>query len=187
MPLSFPKTRGGLAGERREFKVTVKKPQRTSGLPSVAAALLVGLLALTSCETGTGLPTITGVTNSQIAVTVDPSPIVATQNTATKAVTAKFAIKIQELNGLGCEVTFVSAAVYDPTTGAELSLVYFDGNDLVVFVGTKRIEAKATLSVPETLSYVLADGSKAASVSVAVQVKDDRGNLINRSLLAKIQ
>jgi hypothetical protein len=167
--------------------VTVKMPLRRSGLPSVAAALVASLLALPGCETGTGLPTITGVANSQIGVSVDPSPIIATQNTATKAVTAKFAIKIQELNGLGCEVTFVSAAVYDPTTGDQLSLVYFDGNDLVVFVGTKRVEAKATLSVPVTLSYVLADGSKEATVAVAVQVKDDRGNLLNRSVLAKIQ
>ena len=84
-------------------------------------------------------------------------------------------------------MVFVSVAVFDPDSGAQVALVYFDGADLVVVVGTKRIEAKGTLVVPETLSYVLADGRKEATVVVAVQVKDDRGNLLNRSVMAQIQ
>jgi hypothetical protein len=169
--------------------VTAKKPLRTSRLPSVAAALLAvaALIGLSACETGTGLPSTPGVTNAQIALSVDPSPVVATQNSATKSVTAKFDVKIQELNGLGGDVVFLSMSVFDPESGAQAALVYFDGADLVVFVGSKRIEAKGTLVVPETASYSLPDGRKEATVTVAVQVRDDRGNLINRSVLAKIQ
>jgi hypothetical protein len=84
-------------------------------------------------------------------------------------------------------VQFVSAAVFDPESGALTALVYFDGVDLVVFVGSKRIEASGTLVVPETLNYLLSDGRKEATVVITVQVKDDRGNLLNSSVLAKIQ
>ena len=59
------------------------------------------MIGLPACETGTGLPSTPGVANSEIAVSVDPSPIVGTQNSATKAVKAEFDVKIQELNGLG--------------------------------------------------------------------------------------
>ncbi len=120
-------------------------------------------------------------------MSVDPSPVVGAQNSATKAVTAKFDVKIQELNGLGCEVVFVNVAAFDQESGAQISLVYYDGTDLVVIVGSKRIEAQGTLVVPETVSYALSDGSKEAIVTVAVQVRDDRGNLLNRSVMAQIQ
>jgi hypothetical protein len=168
--------------------VTAKKPFRTSRLPSVASAALVlaAVIGLPACESGTGLPS-SPIPNAQIAVTLSPSPIVGTQNTTTKAVKAEFDVKIQELNGLGCEVMFVSAAAFDPESGAQVALVYFDGVDLVVYVGSKRIEGQGTLVVPETLGYVLSDGRKEATVVVSVQVKDDRGNLFNHALLTKIQ
>jgi hypothetical protein len=172
-----------------ESMVTVNKRLMRSRLLSVAPVLLVllAVLGLLACDTGTGTPTQPAIANSVIGVSVDPSPIVGSQNAVTKAVTAKFKVDITEQNGLGCDVTFISVAVFDPTSGAQLSLVYFDGADLVVFVGSKRIDAKGTLAVPETLNYVLADGSTAANVAIAVQVKDDRGNLVNRSVMAKIQ
>ncbi len=169
--------------------MTVKKPLGTLRLPFVAPALIVlaAVIGLPACETGTGLSPAPGIANSQIAVSVDPSPIVGEQNSVTKAVKAQFGVKIQELNGLGCEVVFVSAAAFDPESGAQIAFVYFDGADLVVFVGSKRIEGKGTLVVPETLSYVLSDGRREATVVVSVQVRDDRGNLLNRSVLAQIQ
>jgi hypothetical protein len=167
--------------------VALKKRLVTSRLPSVAAALLAGLalLGLPACETGT--PAQPAISSSQIAVSVDPSPVVGSQNSATAAVTAKFDVKIQELNGLGCEVVFVNVAAFDKESGAQISLVYYDGTDLVVIVGSKRIEAQGTLVVPETVSYTLSDGRKEAIVTVAVQVRDDRGNLLNRSVMAQIQ
>lgn len=184
----FPRTEGDVREIEGSPMVTVKKPFRTSRLPSVASAVavLAAVIGLPACESGTGLPS-SPIPNSRIVVTVSPSPIVGEQNTATKAVKAEFEVKIEELAGLGCEVMFVSAAAFDPETGAEVALVYFDGADLVVYLGTKRVEGLGTLVVPETLGYVLADGRKEATVVVSVQVKDDRGNLFNRALLAKIQ
>ncbi len=168
--------------------MTVNKLLRTSRLPSSAVLLvLAAVVGLPACETGTGLPTITGAANSQVAITLGTVPIVGTQNSATKAVKAEFDVKLQELNGLGCQVNFVNASAFDPASGAQVAQVYFDGPDLVVYVGTSRIEAMGTMVVPETLSYVLADGSKAATVVISIQVKDDRGNLMNSSVMAQIQ
>jgi hypothetical protein len=169
--------------------VTVNKPLRTSRLPSAALALfaLAALVGLPACETGTGIPSITGPANAQIAVSLDPASIVGTQNSVTKAVKVEFDVKLQELNGLGCAITFVNASIFEPASGAQVAQVYFDAADLVVYVGSQRVEAQGTLVVPETLSYALADGSKEATVVVSVQAKDDRGNLINRSVMAQIQ
>jgi hypothetical protein len=54
-------------------------------------------------------------------------------------------------------------------------------------VGGKRLEPLGTLAIPQTASYVLPDFSKAANLVVSVQLKDDRSNLINTSLLVKIE
>ena len=56
-----------------------------------------------------------------------------------------------------------------------------------MYLGSKRVEPQGTLVVPQTASYTLSDYSKAADLVVTVQIKDDRGNLINRRVLVKIE
>jgi len=41
--------------------------------------------------------------------------------------------------------------------------------------------------VPQTSSYILPDYRKPAQLAVNVQMKDDRGNLLNQSVLVKIE
>jgi hypothetical protein len=82
---------------------------------------------------------------------------------------------------------FVSSQIYDPETGRQVALTYFDGADLVVFVGSKKIEPLGTLDVPQTASYILPDFRTAAQLTVNVQLKDDQGCLLNQSLLVKIE
>ncbi len=170
-----------------ELKVTLKTrhPARRLRFLATSLPVVAALVGLSACETGT--PAQPAISSAQIAVSVDPNPIVGSQNEATNAVTARFDVKIQELVGLGGDVVSVNAAAFDPASGAQVALMFFDDVDLVVFVGTKRVEALGTLVVPETLSYLLADGSKAANAVVTVQVRDDRGNLLTRSVMAKIQ
>ena len=52
---------------------------------------------------------------------------------------------------------FVSAQIYDPETGAQVALTYFDSADLIVFVGSNTDRAGGTLVVPQTASYILPD------------------------------
>jgi hypothetical protein len=123
-----------------------------------------------------------------IAVTVDPNPVPASQSPLTGAVSVGYKIVITETNGGSGEVLFVSSQIYDPETGAQVSLTYFDSSDLVVFVGSKKIEPFGTLTVPQTASYILLpDYRTAAQMTVNVQVQGEQGALINQSVLVKIE
>jgi hypothetical protein len=157
---------------------------RSRLLPRLSLALLAALLVPACGEDE--IPTGTA-TNAVLQVTVDPTPIPPSFNTLTGVVSIGYRIVITELNGLGGEVLFVSAQVYDPETGQQRALTYFDGADLVVFVGEKRVEALSTLEVPQTTSYALPDARVNALLAVNVQLRDDRENLINQSVLVKVE
>ena len=149
-------------------------------------ALFAGALLVPGCSSST--PTVPGnVGRAAITVTVDPNPIAATQNATTLAVTATYKITLKESAGLGGEVQFVSSAVYEPSAGAQVALNYYDSTDLVVYQGSKRIEANGELTLQQQVTYTLADHSKAADLVVSAQFKDDRTNLGFASLLVKIQ
>jgi hypothetical protein len=168
--------------------VSTPRPDNTSTKRRRRAALLAAsVLALAMPACSGSSPTLPDVYIAVVQVTVEPNPVIGVQNPLTGAISATYRIDIQELNGLGGEIQFVSSTIYDPATGTQLALNYFDSNDLTVFVGTNRLEAKGTLLVPQTVAYTLPDLTKATSVNVSVQVKDDRQNLITRSLLVPIQ
>jgi hypothetical protein len=147
--------------------------------------LLAAALLAPACQNDT--VTLPDVSRAALVVTVDPTPVPGTQNEVTGSVAAAYSVVITETNGLGGEVAFVSSQVFDPETGLMVALNYFDAADLVVFVGGKRLEPLGTLTVPQTTSYVLPDFRKPALLAVSVQLKDDRGNLVNQSVLVKIE
>ena len=159
-------------------------------LPRLGAVLLAALI-LPAC--GEDTPTSGEAPRAVIVVTVDPNPVPPSQNLLTGAVSIGYRITITETptaafpQGLGGEVQFVSSQIYDPASGQLLSLTYFDSDDLVVFVGKKRVEAGGTLVVPQTGSYFLPDLSTNATLTVNVQMKDDKDNIINQSVLVKIE
>ena len=148
-------------------------------------ALLAGALLAPAC--GNDNITLPDVTRAVLSITVDPNPILGTQNELTLSVSATYTVTVTETAGLGGEFVFVSAGVYEPSTGRLVSLNYYDGTDLVVYQGGKRLEPLGTLVLPQTASYTLSDYSKPADLVVSVQLKDDRSNLVNTSLLVKIQ
>jgi len=152
--------------------------------PALVVLLAAALLA-PAC--GNNNITVPDVTRAVLDVSVAPNPVAGIQNPLTAAVSAQYTITIKETNGLGGEVVFVSAAVYEPSTGKQVGFTYNDGADLVVYVGSKRIEPLGTLVIPQTTSYTLSDLTKPANLVVSVQLKDDRTNLINSSLLVKIE
>ncbi len=150
----------------------------------LALALLLALL-VPACGGDTG--TLPSVTNAEIRVTVDPSPVPPSQNSLTGAVSIAYRVTITEVKGLGGTVQFVSSQLYDPETGLQMNLTYFDSADLVVFVGSKRVDPGGTLVVPQTMSYLLPDFRVNALLAVNVQMKDDRDNLLNQSVLVKVE
>ena len=149
------------------------------------AFVLLSALILPACGDDNN-PT-SEVARAAIAITVDPSPVPPSQNTLTGTVSIGYRITITELNGLGGELQFVASQVFDPETGLLASLNYFDGADLVVFVGKKRIDPGGSLVVPQTASYFLPDFRTHATLTVNVQLKDDHDNVINQSVLVKVE
>jgi hypothetical protein len=149
------------------------------------ALFLAGALLAPAC--GNDNITVPDVSRAILEVTVNPSPVPGTQNEVTGSVAAAYSVVITETNGLGGDVVFVSSQVFDPETGLLVALNYFDAADLIVFVGGKRVEPLGSLTVPQTTSYVLPDFRKPALLTVSVQFKDDRGNLVNQSVLVKIE
>lgn len=154
-------------------------------LRAALPALLVAALLAASC--GEDNITISDVARAAYVVTVDPSPVPPSQSPLTGAVSVGYRVTITETNGLGGEVKFVASSVFDPETGQRVAFSYFDSADLVVFVGEKRIEPLGNLVVPQTISYILPDFRVPATLTVAIQAQDDRGNLINESVLVKIE
>ncbi len=147
---------------------------------------MVALAVLPSCNSTTPITIGTG-TRAVIQITVDPNPIVATQNTLTLSSSASYKVTLTETNGLGGSIVFVNGSVYDPSTGALVAINYYDDKDMLVYVGKTRIEAMQSVSFPQSASYTLPNGSKVATLTLSVQVKDDNGNLVNSSLLVNIQ
>jgi hypothetical protein len=150
----------------------------------LALVLATALLAPACGGNGVTLP---DVSRAAITVTVDPTPVPGSQNALTGVVSVAYKVVITEVNGLGGKVLFVSSQIYDPETGKQAALTYFDGSDLIVFVGTDKIDAHGTLNVPQTATYVLPDYRKPAHLAVNVQMKDNRGNLLNQSVLVPIE
>ena len=148
------------------------------------ALVLAAALLLPACGGDTTTPS---GARAVIAITVDPNPVPPSQSPLTGVVSVGYKVVITETNGGSGEVLFVSSQIYDPETGAQVSLTYFDGADLIVFVGSKKIEPLGTLIVPQTASYVLPDYRTAAQMTVNVQIKDDQGTLLNQSVLVKIE
>jgi hypothetical protein len=150
-----------------------------------AVPVLAAVALLPSCSSDTG--TLPNAAVAIVQVTVDPNPVTGVQNSLTGAVSASYKITLVELNGLGGNVEFVSSSVFDPKTGQQINLNYYDAADMKVFVGSDRLEPNGTLVVSHSVTYTLADLSKATNITVAVQVRDDRGNLIYRTLLVPVQ
>lgn len=158
----------------------MREPTRL-GLPLVVLAAVL----LPACGSDTG--TIPDVPAAGIVVTVDPNPVPPSQDPFSGIVSIGYRVTITEINGLGGDVQFVSGQVYDPTNGQLRNQTYFDSADLIVFVGSKRVEALDSLVVPQTLNYTLPEGRVNALLAVNVQLKDDRENLINSSLLVRVE
>jgi hypothetical protein len=169
-----------MASPRPERPPTTRRRRFALLAPVLAAAVL-----LPAC--GEDTSTLPDVPTSVVRVVVEPNPVIGIQNQLTGSVSVSFRITIDELAGLGGDVEFVSSTIYDPASGEQLVLNYYDAADLKVFVGSDRLEPGGTLVVPQSLSYTLPDLTKATNISVAVQVRDDRENLHFRSLLLPVE
>ncbi|HET7294458.1 MAG TPA: hypothetical protein VFM88_18685 [Vicinamibacteria bacterium] len=141
-------------------------------------------LAFGACNDNTPSPA-PGVQVSLLTMTVDPNPISTVQASPSGPTWGvRYRVQLKETNGLGGKIELITGSLYDEANGSLIARSQNDDRDLLVFVGENRVEANGSLDIPQDLSYVAAD-KRAASVLVAVRFRDDRGNLLEPSLLVK--
>lgn len=154
------------------------------GRPALLAALAAAVV-LPACGSSTPLTIGTG-SRAILVLSVDPIPLVASESTIGTA-SASYKLTITETNGLGGEFVFVTGSVYDPASGNLVALNYYDSSDMLVYVGSRRIEANGTVSMTQTVTYTLPNLTKAAPLTINVQIKDDKGSTVNASKLVNIE
>ncbi len=148
-------------------------------LPALMASAALG----PGCNSGS--PTIPeGVLRAQIALTVTPSPLVPIAQAPLYSL--RYTVKITETAGLGGELQYVNGTVFNDTTGAAVAFNNFDSSDILVFVGTRRIDAGKSVDVAQQIDYTLADPATRVVLTINIQFKDDRGNFVSQSILVRV-
>jgi hypothetical protein len=149
--------------------------------PVIATLLAAGF----GCN---GSNTVTpGATPAYITLEINPNPVLATPySPAGPTYAANWTTSIIESAGRGGTVQLVKATVYDSASGISLTTANYDESDLVVFVGSSRVDANGVLAVPQQATYASSAG-EAATLTVTVTFKDDAGIVQERSVLAKIE
>jgi hypothetical protein len=158
---------------------------RGTSARALGAALL---LVLGGCNNDN--PTAPGdISRAVLSVKVDPSPILAEiSNPFGPIYTINYTVKLEELAGLGGTVELVDSRVYDDATGGVVAANVYDDKDLVVFIGSNRLDPNGTLDVVHQLSYQLSTADKStAYLVVNARLHDDKDNLQTQSILTKIQ
>lgn len=153
--------------------------------PTLLIAVLLAAL-LPAC--GSSNPAVPdGVLRSTISITLDPTPLPAkVSTTAIGYLNISYKIIVTESAGLGAEFIFVNATIFDEITGFSVAVNNYDSADMTVFIGSKRIEGGKNIEIGQQIDYLLPTGSTAARLAIAVQLRDDRGNVINQSILVPI-
>ncbi len=116
-----------------------------------------------------------------LTVTIQADPVAATHDRL-RPLQATWRVVIQETAGVSGRLLWVNATLRDAASGArawpEASL-YLGTDALVPLLGSDRLPAGGTLSVPGSLTYSLPSGGRVAIVDVAVQLADDNGHQVS--------
>ncbi|HWX25047.1 MAG TPA: hypothetical protein VN083_08400 [Vicinamibacteria bacterium] len=144
-------------------------------------------LALAGCNNNN--TTSSTAAFAALTLTVAPNPIIA-KNTINPGVfdfDIQWTVTITETAGVGGDLNFVSATLFDPSTGIEIGRTSLDSSDLLVLAGANHLNPKGTLTVNQNLSYRLASRGRAALLSVTAEMRDTNKNLLDPSILVQVQ
>lgn len=149
-------------------------------------ALLIALVALLpSC--GSSSSVVGSGTRAFLTLTIDPTPVVSKPSTTSLGYTnVAYTVKIAEGGGLGGQFVFINATVFDVNTGLSIGVNNYDAADLQVFVGSKRLEANASVEVKQQIDFLIPTVTTGTRLTVSVQFRDDNGSVLNQALLVNV-
>ena len=144
-------------------------------------------LLLGGCNNNNTLTSTAG--SAALTLTVSPNPIIAknTINPGLFDYDIQWGVTITETAGIGGSLHFVSATLYDPSSGLAVGRTSLDSSDLLVLAGANQLAPKGTLTVNQNLSYRLASRGRAALLSITVEMQDTNQNLLDPSVLVQVQ
>lgn len=126
-------------------------------------------------------------TRAFLSVTIDPTPVVSKPSTTSIGYTnVSYSVKIAEAGGLGGQFVFINATVFDVNTGRSIGINNYDAADLLVFVGSKRLEAHASVDVKQQIDFLIPTVTLGTRLTVAVQFRDDNGSVLNQAVLIDV-
>jgi len=146
----------------------------------------IALTASMACGNRTTAPSdLSGSSGGTFNLSVRPSPITATRcnpqctgesGSGSFAFSMDMTLDVQDSASVGATVNSITLnATADSTTFAPLT---FSSDDIRRQAGTTHVDGRATLSIPLTIVYNTPSGKANLSVSVSLQLTDDRSNQV---------
>jgi hypothetical protein len=157
---------------------------------TLRAALTAAVLtASMACSSNSSAPSDLSSSTSNRAsfnITVRPSPVKATRcspqcpgqtSSASFAFSADMTVDVQNTTAVGATINSMTlTATAEGTTFAPIN---FSSDDLKGQTGgANHLDGRATLSIPLTIVYNTPSGTANLSVSLNLQITDDRGNQV---------
>jgi len=80
----------------------------------------------------------------------------------------------------------VNLTLRNATTGVELNTLQYNPTDITNRASTNHVAAKGTLNIPFSILYTLSLGGRQATLTIAIQLKDDFGHTDNQTVNVNI-
>ena len=145
----------------------------------------IALTASIACGRTTAPSDLNSSSVGTFNLAVRPSPITATRcnpqctgesGSGSFAYSMDMTLDLQDSASVGATVNSITlTATADTTTFAPLT---FSSDDIRRQAGATHVDGRATLSIPLTVVYNTPSGRANLSVSVSVQITDDRNNQV---------
>jgi hypothetical protein len=153
--------------------------------------MAVGTLGLMTWACGGDSPTAPPPppppTAASITVTASPNPIIAADCTPATCGNSGFryaastTLTVTESAGVGGNVDFVNMTLRSGTTNTEVGTLNFGSGEISSFAGgTNHVNPRGSLAIRNIgIVYTLGGNARQATMTVAVQFTDDKGNRTN--------
>jgi hypothetical protein len=83
-------------------------------------------------------------------------------------------INLQETAGIGANVTHLTLTA--SASGQTFAPLEFDANDITDHAGSHHVDGRATLAIPMSIVYNTPTGTPNLTISLTIQMTDDRNN-----------
>ena len=149
------------------------------------AALVAVSAACNYSSSNPNAPGSAGSTQAVFTVAVTPSPITAqhcspqcpgNSGSGSFAFAADMTINLRETAGVGGNATQMTLTA--SAGGQQFQPLTFTADDIAGHAGTHHVDGRATLAIPMSLVYNTPTGTANLTISVSIQVTDDRNNAV---------